>query len=149
MLDRANLNVRLARYPEANSLPFINHRTGIDIYVHWRGMTAADHRAQITGFSTEHGCVGYLREAYDGEPYATQVLVPEAFERDAEIPASALRARLAVALRLIIIRQANLYGEAANSECTKAVLKSFVDFVELCERKEVETGTPCRIVARH
>jgi uncharacterized protein YfdQ (DUF2303 family) len=27
--------------------------------------------------------------------------------------------------------------------------KSFVDFVELCARKEAETGKPCRIVASY
>jgi hypothetical protein len=30
-----------------------------------------------------------------------------------------------------------------------AVQRSFVQFVELCERKERETGRPCRIVASH
>ena len=53
---------------------------GIDIYAQWDGMTAQEEAAQVTGFSIEHGHVGYLREAYHGEPYATKVLVPEAFE---------------------------------------------------------------------
>lgn len=42
-------------------------------------MTEHERRAQQTGFSVVHGHVGYLREAYHGEPYATRVLVPEAF----------------------------------------------------------------------
>jgi hypothetical protein len=43
------------------------------------------------GFSVEHGHLGYLREAYHGEPYATRVLVPESFETGrAEIPAATL-----------------------------------------------------------
>lgn len=53
---------------------------GIDIYAEWDGMTEAEHDAQLTGFSVEHGHVGYLREAYHGEPYTTKVLVPGAFE---------------------------------------------------------------------
>ena len=56
------------------------HSMGIDIYAEWDGMSEAEKTAQITGFSAEHGHVGYLREAYHGEPYATKVLVPEAFE---------------------------------------------------------------------
>ena len=130
-------------------LPFINLRRGIDIYAHWSGKTAAEERAQINGLSVEHGHVGYLREAYDGEPYATRELVPEAFEAEAEISAALLRTRLADTLRVAANRQTHLYHEEADAEATKAVLKSFADFVELCERKEAETGKPCRIVARY
>jgi hypothetical protein len=39
---------------------------GVDIYAEWNGMSDADKRAQVTGFSVEHGHVGYLREAYAG-----------------------------------------------------------------------------------
>jgi hypothetical protein len=42
--------------------------------------------------------VGYLRESYDGGPYATLILVPEALERDAEVSAGFLRARLPLVL---------------------------------------------------
>jgi hypothetical protein len=49
------------------------------VYTSWRGQTEKEQAAQITGFSVVHGHVGYLREAYHGEPYATRVLVPEAF----------------------------------------------------------------------
>jgi hypothetical protein len=72
---------------------------GIDIYAEWDGMTRPITRAQITGFSVEHGHVGYLREAYHGEPYATTVLVPEAFEeRRAHIYAATLADRLPAVL---------------------------------------------------
>ena len=57
---------------------------GIDLYARWRDMTEDERAAQITGFSIEHGHVGYLREAYHGEPYATRVLIPEAFEAGAD-----------------------------------------------------------------
>ena len=131
-------------------MAFINVRSGIDVYAHWRGKSLADERAQITGHSLVHGHVGYLREPYDGEPYATQVLVPEAFKDiDAEIPAALLRARLSQALRTAVERQAQVYHRPADHEATKVVLQSFVDFVELCERKERETGNPCRISARY
>ena len=72
---------------------------GIDIYAEWRGMTQEESNAQITGFDAAAGHVGYLREAYHGEPYATRVLVPEAFEKgEAAIPAALLRERLPAAL---------------------------------------------------
>jgi hypothetical protein len=35
------------------------NRIGIDIYAEWDGMSDADKRAQVTGFSVEHGHVGY------------------------------------------------------------------------------------------
>ena len=53
---------------------------GIDIYARWKGQTEAEEQAQNTGFSAVHGHVGYLREAYHGEPYATRYLAAEAFE---------------------------------------------------------------------
>ena len=45
---------------------------GIDIYARWNGQSSAEQQAQYTGFSIEHGHVGYLREAYHGAPYATR-----------------------------------------------------------------------------
>ena len=59
---------------------------GIDIYMHWDDMTDDEKQAQYTGFATA-GNVGYLREAYHGGPYATQTLVPEAFEWTEKIAA--------------------------------------------------------------
>ena len=70
---------------------------GIDIYASWRGQSETEQAAQITGFSAEHGHVGYLREAYHGEPYATRVLLPEAFAAKGEpvaIPAALLNSPL-------------------------------------------------------
>ncbi len=60
-------------------------------------MTEEDQKRQYTGFDTTAGSVGYLRESYHGGPYATKILVREAFEADnceAEIPAAVLRERL-------------------------------------------------------
>jgi hypothetical protein len=128
-------------------LAFINLRSGIDVYAHWQGKTLAEERAQINGHSLAHGHVGYLRETYDGEPYATQLLVPEAFEREAEIPAARLRARLDEVLRAAMKRQVQVYIRDAENEDAKTAMQSFIDFVELCERKELETGKPCRITA--
>jgi hypothetical protein len=39
-----------------------------------------------------------------------------------------------------------VYGEIDPLEI-KLMLDSFRNFVELCERKEAETGEPCRITA--
>lgn len=71
---------------------------GIDIYLEWDGMTEEDKEQQYAfGFHPERDEIGYLRESYHGEPYATQILVREAFEADdcrAQIPAEVLRERM-------------------------------------------------------
>jgi hypothetical protein len=131
------------------ALAFIHLRSGIDVYAHWGGKTLAEDRAQITGHSVAHGRVGYLRESYDGEPYACKILVPEAFGGEVEIPAALMRARLAEVLEVAMRRQAQIYDRNADEEEAKATLKSFVDFVELCEQKERATGKPCLITVRH
>jgi hypothetical protein len=76
------------------------------------------------------------------------MLVPEALERDAEVSAGLLRARLPLVLLAAEERQARVYQGRGDSAESRAVLKSFVDFVELCERKQRETGRPCRISVR-
>jgi len=125
---------------------------GIDIYARWPSQTEAE--AQVTGFSIAHGHIGYLREAYHGEPYATRVLVPEAFDHEAypdgaRIPAETLRERLPETLDTATRRQQLLYNEGPDQENTRVVLQSFRDFVEFCERTEREAGEPCTIVASY
>jgi len=124
---------------------------GIDIYASWPSQTQAEADAQMTGYSIEHGHVGYLREAYHGEPYATHVLVPEAFDHPdgARIPASTLRERLPETLATATRRQHLVYNEGPEHDNTRTILKSFSDFVELCERKEQEAGEPCTITASY
>lgn len=103
---------------------------GIDIYARWAGQTEAERKGQITGFSTRHGHVGYLREAYHGGPYATRALVAEAFADDrhhtcdedgrgnceackgAPIPAATLRRRLPTVATLVLLREAEVYHDA-------------------------------------
>lgn len=65
-----------------------------------------------------------------------------------EIRAALLRARLDEVLKIAIERQALIYHRQADDEAAQLAVKSFVDFVELCERKERETGQPCRISVR-
>lgn len=70
---------------------------GIDVYLKWADMNESDKQSQCTGFDTMSGHAGYLREAYHGGPYATKMLVREAFEAEsceAEIPAAVMRERL-------------------------------------------------------
>ena len=127
---------------------------GIDIYATWRDQSDAEAEAQMTGFSVAHGDVGYLREAYHGAPYATRVLMPEAFDLEtypegAPIPAAILRRRLPKAVAVARARQLLVYKEPAGSEDTKMVCKSFIDFVELCEVMERATGEPCIIKASY
>ena len=122
---------------------------GIDIYAKWSGMTAEEDAAQITGFSVEHGHVGYLREAYHGEPYATKVLVEEAFlHGGAHIGASLLQNRLSEVLQIAETREREVYSVTDAKEIER-VLKSYRDFVALCARKEAETGEPCLIIASY
>ncbi len=127
---------------------------GIDIYARWVGQTKADEDAQVTGFSIAHGHVGYLREAYHGGPYATHVLVPEAFDHKrfpsgAPIPAADLRARLAETLRVAEERERAAHQHERLHPETSLVRRSFRNFVELCERKERESGQPCIISASY
>jgi hypothetical protein len=87
---------------------------GIDIYARWKGQTRAEERAQHTGFSVVHGHVGYLREAYHGEPYATHQLVCEAVvspTHEAKIPAAVLRERLPRTLELVRERERVVYHD--------------------------------------
>ena len=120
---------------------------GIDIYARWHGQTETEEQAQNTGFSQIHGHVGYLREAYHGEPYATRHLVAEAFERGkAQIPAAVLRERLPETLALVEERERTIY-ENDDEQSIAEVKQSFTDFVALCERKEQETGQPLTIIA--
>src|ERR1700732_2798969 len=99
---------------------------GIDIYAEWTGMSDAEKKAQATGFSVEHGHVGYLREAYHGEPYATKVLVPEAFETGrAPISADTLWERLGDTLKIAEQREREIYGETDINAISR-VLKSYV-----------------------
>ena len=77
---------------------------GIDVYMRWKEMTESHQRAQYTWFevSARAGGHGYLREAYHGTPYATRVLVPEAFDdydpEGVAIPVETLRQRLPAAI---------------------------------------------------
>jgi hypothetical protein len=116
------------------------NKMGIDVYMRWNGQTKEEKEAQLTGFSIVHGYTGYLREAYHGEPYATRILVPEAFfVEDIRISAKILRERLPKTLEACEERYKNdIYKEQAK--------QSYIDFVELAERKEKETGQPVLII---
>lgn len=124
---------------------------GIDIYARWDDQTPDEAEAQITGFDVTMGSVGYLREAYHGEPYATEYLVREAFESPngtAAIPAAALRERLPHTIELAMEREREVYGHDSVTE-NDAVIRSFVAFVELCEKQERRTRTPVTIEASY
>ena len=123
---------------------------GIDIYLKWDGMTNEDVAAQCTGFDVTSGHVGYLREAYHGDPYATQYLVKEAFDSkdgEATIPAKTLKRRLEKTLKLVAEREKKLY-QSKKKQIT-AVQKSFKDFVKLAEKKEKETKKPVTVIASY
>ena len=122
---------------------------GIDIYMNWDGMTEEDKQAQYTGYSIEHGHVGYLREAYHGNPYVTRFLLKEAFESDdgtAEISSKVLRIRLPEALKLHIKRQKEIYNDDINFESPSA--ESIISFVELAEMLHKANKNP-KIIASY
>lgn len=124
---------------------------GIDIYARWKDQTPKQKKKQITGFSVTHGNVGYLREAYRGEHYATRYLCREAFDKnsgEAKISAKLLRERLPRTLEVVEKRERTIYKQTDQKEIDK-VKQSFIDFVELCELKEKETGEPCTITASY
>jgi len=123
---------------------------GIDIYARWKNQTPKQVQEQFTGFSAVHGHVGYLREAYRGNPYATHYMFQEVFSKkgEAKIPAEVLRERLPRTLELVEERERKLYKEIRKKQIDM-VKKSFIDFVKLCEQKEKKTGEPCTIVANY
>lgn len=110
---------------------------GIDIYLHWELMTEEEEEAQYQGYNTCIGHTGYLREAYHGDPYATKLLVPEAFHaggRPVHIPAAILRERLPQVMRAALHRERHVYRTEANED--SPVVQSFCDFVALAEQLE-------------
>lgn len=125
---------------------------GIDIHAEWKGQTEEERKAQYTFFSTVHGHVGYLREAYHGEPFATTYLVAEAFDSadgQAKIPAAVLRERLPETIRIAKERERVVYERKGEIPDDDPGIQSFTDFVALCERKERETGEPVTIFASY
>lgn len=126
---------------------------GIDIYATWKGQSEAEKSIQgKSTLSVDAGEHGYLREAYHGSPYATKVLLPELWQDGIDpmegvpIPARILQERLGATLSAAVLRQRKVYKESEDSEGTRMVCESFKHFVELCSRKEAETGEPCCIV---
>jgi hypothetical protein len=123
---------------------------GIDIFAKWDGMSQAEEDEQLRAvFRADLGRLGYLREAYHGEPYATKVLVPEAFEEHrVPIYAARLEDRLPATLVVAEAREREIYGVTVQAEIDR-VLNSYRDFVALCARKEAETGEACLIIASY
>lgn len=118
---------------------------GIDIYLSWDNMTEEEKKARYTGFSVTAGNVGYLREAYHGEPYATKVLVPEAFAaKGVELPSGEKDYSVAIPNATLVKRLPATLAAAAKRERVvykaktpdPAVLKAFEDFVALHGKKE-------------
>jgi hypothetical protein len=113
-------------------------------------MTEAEEHEQYRALlRPTFGHVSYLREAYHGEPYATKVLVPEAFqELRVPIHAATLQDRLPATLVVAEQRERTIYRVTYQPEI-KRVLQSYRDFVALCARKEADTGEACLIIASY
>jgi hypothetical protein len=118
---------------------------GIDVYLGWPGKTEDDQKAQYTGYSIVHGHVGYLREGGGRSPSAIKVMFPAAWSANGEPvvePASGMRERLPTALAAVAQRYAD------EPDIIHDAQKSFIDFVDLAEHKERETGEPCTVAVR-
>ena len=148
---------------------------GIDIYMTWDGMTEDEKHAQYTGFSTTSGNMGYLREAYHGGPYATETLVPEAFEwvqeignlmacaettgsklpndlldllsRGVPMQAETLQDRLGETVLVARERIDKVYPEM-DPDVADLVVSSFISFVDLALEKQAE-GRNIYVYASH
>ncbi len=117
---------------------------GIDIYVKWEGQTTEERDKQITGFSIESGDVGYLREAYHGEPYATEYFVQEAFDDDKRsldenghvaIPSDVLLQRVPLAVDIHIQRHKEIYKQkVTKNDVSAKAFGLFAKFVQNLER---------------
>ena len=95
---------------------------------------------QITAFDTTMGRTGYLREAYHGEPYATEKLIPEARNKtldpsNLQVPNRLLKQRLPSTIKAAIKREQTIY-KAKNVTIKSPVVKSYIDFVALHEKLE-------------
>ncbi len=122
---------------------------GIDVYLNWDQQTKAEKEAQYTGFDITKGNVGYLREAYHGGPYATKVLVPEAWaegsDGDVTLPTATLKKRLPAVIKTVKERAAAIYKEKLSDD--DPIVKSFADFVALHERLELAGLNPRIVVS--
>lgn len=117
---------------------------GIDVYLRWKLITEDEVAKQYSGFSVKSGHLGYLREAYHGEPYATRRLLPEGFEAHGEpvhIPPEVLRERLPGVIKDAMERERALYGNDTVDE-ESPVIRSFTDFVELYEKMAAQGKHP-------
>ncbi len=120
---------------------------GIDVYMTWDDQTVEEQDAQITGFQINKGGVGYLREAYHGKPYSTEVLVPEGFDKDGvQLDASLLEARLPAAIEAAVTREINIYHATPDEARAGQMVASLRAFVKLARKKQDETGKPVTII---
>jgi len=120
---------------------------GIDVYLKWTDMTKGDKQAEITGFDIYKGDVGYLREAYHGGPYATEVLVSENWDKQPKggfaIANSVLQERLPLVVATAKARAKLIYK--AQTEEQDMTAQAFIDFVAFHKEKE-DAGLNPKIV---
>lgn len=140
----------------------------ISVFMTWKGQPEEARKRQMASLlDNTAGNIGYLTEQYSGAPYPTTMLCKEAFRTEdpngVAIPAADMRARLPEVILLAKQKAAKFQGDPRNnskeieiSAASKEVLpddttpsvRAFVDFVELAEKMEKETGEPVTIVAR-
>lgn len=125
---------------------------GIDVYLCWDNMSEDEHKAQFNSGDTDGGKIGYLRESYHGEPYATRVLMPEGWDQalwdghnddclyhcphgEVRIPAATLVGRLEETCGTAIRRAELVYSDDIDQDDPH--VQAFIDFVKLVQEKEL------------
>ena len=129
---------------------------GIDIYLKWDGITDDDKQKQLTGFSLTSGHLGYLRQSFYKPDHFTgnypiESLIPEAFadnDSTASIPVDKLKIMLPYVISELFRFYSNEKLNLNDNVTVYDIVKSYIDFVALAERKELETGKPCTIIVR-
>jgi hypothetical protein len=149
---------------------------GIDIfmnpnYIENERLGDVGYSDEAPAFSINSGHQGYLREAYHGGPYATEVLVPEAFAwsqwlgecpaddwpddldralmAGSPIRAAVMRERLPATKDTYYERLGKVYPDTTRTEADDTWERSFVAFVELAERIEAITGEAVQVYASY
>ena len=126
----------------------ITNRMGIDIYAEWDGMTGAE--AQPLGLPRSRArprrlsARGLSRRAVRDESPRARGLRDGSRSNLRRHASGSPAGRSRVAEQ----REREIYGETSEAEINR-ILRSYADFVELCARKEAETGEPCLIVASY
>ena len=108
---------------------------GFDVYLRWDGITNEEESAQITGYSTVHGHVGYLRWSYDEPNPVLALLKP--FMNDDDYPDRITKVKgVDLTDRLPKVKEAIDHWDDIKPNIKNEIFESFNNFCHLFELKE-------------